>query len=53
MDICKFPLKIQKYILELMKREAISSNSLEDKMFINYLFNLMIDEDFINSRVKV
>ncbi len=46
------PSKIQNYLFELVKRRVISSNSLEDQTFINYLCNQKIDEDYFYMEYK-
>jgi hypothetical protein len=40
------PCVIEKYLFELIRRRAISFNSIEDQTFINYLCNQKIDEDY-------
>lgn len=42
--------KTQNYLSELLRRKVISEASLSDQMLINYLSNLIIDEDYM--RVK-
>lgn len=53
MDLYNFPQKLRQYVQELLNRQVISPYSLEDKMFINYLFNLRIDDDYIISRQEL
>ncbi|MCX7711848.1 MAG: hypothetical protein N2484_18550 [Clostridia bacterium] len=42
------PAKTKNYVMELMRRKVISESSLLDQMFINYLCNLKIDEDYFH-----
>jgi hypothetical protein len=51
-DLSKFPPETRKYISELLKRNAIGSDSLDDQAFINYLSTQKYDEDFIISMIK-
>lgn len=44
------PVKTQHYLSELIRRKVISEDSLLDQMFINYLCNLVIDEDYLHIR---
>ncbi|MCX7709170.1 MAG: hypothetical protein N2484_04905 [Clostridia bacterium] len=39
--------KTQNYLSELIRRKAISEESLLDQMFIHYLHSLRIDEDYL------
>jgi|GEM_PF-1114481 len=52
MDLSKYSPETRKYISELIKRNAISPESLKDQTFINSLSFQRYDEDYIRSMVK-
>lgn len=45
--------KTQQYIEELVKRKTISKESLSDKMLLNHLCSLKIDEDYFYIRYTI
>ncbi|WHH60050.1 hypothetical protein [Petroclostridium sp. X23] len=47
MNLEEYPIEAGIYISELIKRKAVSDISLDDKMFINYLSSLRLDEYYI------
>lgn len=46
MDLSKYPLNVQELLKELLKRNVISADSLEDKMFIHYICSQKFDKDY-------
>lgn len=49
MNLDCYPAELREYISELIKRKAISSDSLSDKMLINYLYSQKLDKDYVDS----
>lgn len=49
MDMSEFPPNAQKYILELVRRNAIKNDGILDRTLINYLSMQKYDEDYIKS----
>lgn len=52
MDLNNYPKDVRKFLSELLKRHAISIDTLDDKTFINYLYGQKYDEDYIDSMKK-
>ncbi len=47
MNLAALSPEIQEYVALLLKRKVITSDSLEDKMLLNYLCSQKIDRDFL------
>lgn len=52
MDMNEYPLNVQQYIVELIKRNVIKNDGILDKTLINYLTSQKYDEDYIRSMMN-
>lgn len=48
-SLSDYPPNVQKFLLEMIKRNVISMESLSDKTLINYLCTQKYDDDYIDS----
>lgn len=53
MENSALPCQVQKYLTELIKRQTINVSSLTDRMLINHLCTLRIDEDYYGFKLPV
>ncbi|MCX7745883.1 MAG: hypothetical protein N2645_03185 [Clostridia bacterium] len=49
MDMKNYPEDLQKFILELKKRNTFNDDNLKDKTLMNYLHSQKFDEDYLKS----
>jgi hypothetical protein len=52
MDLSEYPPNVQKYILELVKRNVIKADGILDRTLVNYLIMQKYDEDYIRSMMN-
>jgi hypothetical protein len=52
MDFQKYSPSIKELILELIKRNTISIESLNDQMFIHYISTQKLDMDYLKKHFK-
>ena len=49
---CTIPYQLQRYLAELIKRNVINTDGLNDQMLINHLRTQKLDEDYYNEAQK-